>query len=163
MMDFGIWALWSPRFSHAACLKSFRASTLRWPTAAAITTQYVCLPNAAKVWWCADRRVARSHVQRLAAIVWTSCWLSNTSSDQSSSCSKNQPVAPDPLRSSGELFCRAGEHVGLERWGRGVLPRHTHAGPRSARRRGPSSGDLELTCLNNRRFLLIPTTFSTSL
>lgn len=36
------------------------------------------------------------------------------------------------------------------------------AGPRSVGRRGPSSGDLELTCLNNRRSLPVHTTFSTS-
>jgi hypothetical protein len=46
--------------------------------------------------------------------------------------------------------------------GGGDLPRHTHAGPRSAGRRGPSSGDLELTRLNNRRFLPIRTTVPTS-
>ena len=69
----------------------------------------------------------------------------------------------DPFRLSASRLCRPGEHgIGLERWRRGVLPRHTHAGPRSAGRRGPSSGDLELTCLNTRRFLPVHTTFSTS-
>lgn len=51
--------------------------------------------------------------------------------------------------------------MGLERM-RGVLPRHMYAGPRSAGRRGPSSGELELTCLNNRRFLFLCTTFLVS-
>lgn len=48
-------------------------------------------------------------------------------------------------------------------WRRGDLPRHRYAGPRSAGRREPSSGDLELTCQNNRRFLPSHTIFSTSI